>query len=39
MVPSEDILYLNKPHLGTDVLINVVKNIRKDIEKCGDVSF
>ncbi len=34
---SEDILYLNKPHLGTDVLINVVKNIRKDIEKCGDV--
>ena len=36
---SEDILYLNKPHLGTDVLINVVKNIRKDIEKCGDVRF
>ena len=30
---SEDILYLNKPHLGTDVLINVVKNIRKDIKK------
>ena len=27
---SEDILYLNKPHLGTDVLINVVKNIRKE---------
>lgn len=36
---SEDILYLNKPHLGTDVLFNVVKNIRKDIEKCGDVRF
>ena len=26
---SEDILYLNKPHLGTNVLINAVKNIRK----------
>ena len=36
---SEDILYLNKPHLGTDVLIDVVKNIRKDIEKCGEVRF
>ena len=36
---NEDILYLNKPHLGTDVLINVVKNIRKDIEKCGEVRF
>lgn len=36
---NEDILYLNKPHLGTDVLIDVVKNIRKSIEKCGEVRF
>lgn len=32
--PSE-ILYYNKPHIGTDVLVNVVKNIRKQIEAYG----
>ncbi|MDD8048540.1 MAG: FAD-dependent oxidoreductase [Thomasclavelia sp.] len=26
---NEDILYLNKPHIGTDVLVSVVKNIRE----------
>ena len=32
--PAE-ILYSNKPHIGTDILINVVKNIRKTIISCG----
>ena len=32
---SEDILYLSKPHIGTDILKNVVKNIRLTIEKLG----
>ena len=37
---NEDILYLNKPHLGTDVLINVVKNIRnRIIAGGGEVHF
>lgn len=31
----EDILYKNKPHIGTDLLREVVKNIREDIIKCG----
>ena len=31
----EEILYLSKPHLGTDNLINIVKNIRKEIIKLG----
>lgn len=31
----EEILYWNKPHLGTDVLISVVKHIRKEIESLG----
>lgn len=30
-----DILYLNKPHIGTDLLRNVVKNIRKEIIRLG----
>ncbi len=29
------ILYLQKPHIGTDVLSQVVKNIRKHIEELG----
>lgn len=29
------ILYHHKPHIGTDVLINVVKNIRTEIESLG----
>lgn len=31
----EDILYLRKPHIGTDILIEVVKNIRNEIISCG----
>ena len=32
---DEDILYKQKPHIGTDVLRTVVKNIREDIIACG----
>lgn len=32
--PSQ-ILYMNKPHVGTNNLVNVVKNIRKEIESLG----
>jgi len=32
---SSEILYSYKPHIGTDVLINVVKNIREEIIKLG----
>lgn len=31
----EDILYTNKPHIGTDVLIDVVRNMRNQILKWG----
>ncbi len=31
----EEILYLNKPHLGTDNLITIVKNLRKQIISLG----
>ncbi len=31
----KEILYLNKPHIGTDILRNVVVNIRKKIIKMG----
>lgn len=31
----DEITYTAKPHIGTDVLKNVVKNIRKEIEKSG----
>ena len=31
----EEILYVNKPHIGTDLLRNVVKNIRKKIISMG----
>jgi len=31
----KDILYSYKPHIGTDFLIEVVKNMRKEIEKMG----
>lgn len=31
----EDILYSHKPHVGTDILKNVVKNIRKEIIRLG----
>ncbi len=29
------ILYVNKPHIGTDVLSRIVKSIRTEIEKLG----
>lgn len=36
----EDILYDAKPHVGTDVLVNVVQNLRKKIVSLGaDVRF
>lgn len=31
----KEILYLAKPHIGTDVLVNVVRNIRNEIIKYG----
>ena len=31
----EQILYLNKPHIGTDNLINIVQNIRNEIIRLG----
>lgn len=31
----EEILYQNKPHLGTDMLTGIVKNMRRTIEACG----
>lgn len=31
----EQILYINKPHIGTDNLINIIKNIREEIIKLG----
>lgn len=31
----EEILYLNKPHIGTDILRDVVKNLRNKIIKMG----
>ena len=31
----KEILYDNKPHVGTDLLVNVVKGIRKEIEFYG----
>ncbi len=32
---NEDILYVNKPHIGTDELRGIVKNIREDIIAFG----
>ncbi len=32
---NEEVLYKAKPHIGTDYLINVVRNIRKEIESLG----
>lgn len=37
---SKDIMYENKPHIGTDILVNVVKNIRnKIISNGGEFRF
>ncbi len=36
----EEILYMNKPHIGTDLLRDVVKNMREEILRLGgDVHF
>ena len=36
----EDILYVNKPHIGTDILCNVIRNMRyKILENGGDIHF
>ncbi|MCR4959888.1 MAG: FAD-dependent oxidoreductase [Lachnospiraceae bacterium] len=32
---SEDILIESKPHIGTDVLVNVVRNMREEIKSMG----
>ena len=32
---GEEILYESKPHIGTDILINVVKNLRNEVIECG----
>lgn len=31
----DEILYVQKPHLGTDLLVTIVKNLRKKIEALG----
>lgn len=31
----QEILWLNKPHIGTDLLKNIIKNIRMEIERLG----
>lgn len=31
----KEITYLSKPHIGTDILITVVRNLRKKIERLG----
>ena len=31
----EDILYLNKPHIGTDVLFDVIRRMREEIKRLG----
>lgn len=33
----EEILYLNKPHVGSDVLFDVLRNIRRYLVGCGGV--
>lgn len=34
-----DILYVNKPHIGTDILVSVVKNMREEILSLGGEIF
>ena len=37
---KEDIMYENKPHIGTDILVSVVKNMRnKILENGGEIRF
>lgn len=35
----EQILYINKPHIGTDNLINIIRNMRNEIIKLGGEFF
>ena len=36
----KEILYVNKPHIGTDILCNVIRNMRyKILENGGDIHF
>ena len=35
----EQISYVNKPHIGTDILINVVADMRRQIEEWGGTYF
>ncbi len=35
MGAPEEIMYQQKPHLGTDVLVHIVRNMRKQIESFG----
>ncbi len=32
---DSSIMYINKPHIGTDVLSNIVRNMREDINRLG----
>ena len=32
---NEDIYYMSKPHIGSDILINVVRNMRNELIKMG----
>lgn len=34
---NEEIMYVHNPHIGTDKLVEVVKNIRKEVESKGSV--
>lgn len=36
---TEDIKYLSKPHIGSDILVKVVKNMREEIIKLGGKVF
>lgn len=39
MGAASEILYWNKPHIGTDVLKEVVQNIRKETERLGGTYY
>lgn len=36
---DDDILYINKPHIGTDRLVLVVENMRKEIQRLGGTFY
>lgn len=35
----KEIAYVNKPHIGTDILVNVVKNLRNEIIRLGGIFY